>query len=131
MQCKPLRAWELGLITSLGSQILRPKYDMDAYYGNTFWKGGLGLVLRVEYSQKLDPTLNTSPTNIFAQNIEDPTLPTTNHILMVSRGSTVETLRLCWELGVGTPCEPILRVGLNLKRWVSSFGLINVPHEKY
>ena len=40
-------------------------YDMDAYMA-TFWAWGLGLMLRVGLSKKLDPTLNTSPAYVFA-----------------------------------------------------------------
>ena len=43
------------------------KYDMDAYMATlTFWRRGLGLVLRGGLSKKLDPTLGTSSANSFA-----------------------------------------------------------------
>ena len=41
-------------------------------------------MLSVGLSKKLDPTLKTSPANICALNIQDPTLMTLYHILMVS-----------------------------------------------
>ena len=50
-------SWDLPLYT--GSQVLSPKYDMDAYM-TTFFEGETGgLALRVGSSKKLDPTLNT------------------------------------------------------------------------
>ena len=64
-QSQPLRAWRLGLSTWHGSQVLSPKYDMDCLHDNTFWRWGLGLVLRVGSTKKLDPTFNTIP-NVFA-----------------------------------------------------------------
>ena len=39
-------------------------------HGNTFWRWGLGLVLRVESSKKLDPTLKPSPANILLKIIK-------------------------------------------------------------
>ena len=36
MQSQPSRAWKLGLTTSHGSQVLSPKYDMDAYMVTLF-----------------------------------------------------------------------------------------------
>ena len=36
MQSQPLRAWKLGLTTLHGSQVLSPKYDMDAYMATFF-----------------------------------------------------------------------------------------------
>jgi hypothetical protein len=53
--------------------------DMDAHMA-TFWTWGLGLVLRVGLSKKLDPTLNTSPAYTFAQNNQYLTLMIINHI---------------------------------------------------
>ena len=46
------------------SQVLSPKYDMDAYTTTLFKGKGLGLVLEVGFSIKVDATLNTNPTNI-------------------------------------------------------------------
>jgi hypothetical protein len=63
-------------------------------------------VLGIGWSKLLDPTLNPSPTKIFASNNQDPTLMIFNYYLMVSWGSKVGTLPLCWGLltlvGLGT-----------------------------
>ena len=89
------------------SQVLSPKYDMDAYMTTFFWRWSLGSVLRSELSKKLDPTLNTSPINIVASNNQDPTL-------MVSKPSfDCFLFRVkCWDfasvLGFATACEPAL-----------------------
>jgi hypothetical protein len=54
-------------------------------------------VLRVRSNKKkLDPTLDTTPVNIFAKNNEDPTLMIMNHILTVPLGSKVGT---CLHVG--------------------------------
>ena len=68
----------------MGSCVLSPKYDMDAYMANIFWRRGLGFVLRVGLSKKLDPTLDTNNANIFALNDQDPPLMIINHVLMLS-----------------------------------------------
>ena len=60
-------------------------------HGNTLWRWGLGLMLRVGLSKKLDPTLYTSPVGILAWAHQDPTLTITNLILMVSWSSKVGT----------------------------------------
>ena len=65
-----LNRWEhgkLGLITSHGVPMC-PKSQLwhGCLHGNTFWRWGLGLVLKEGLSKKSDPTLNTSPANIFA-----------------------------------------------------------------
>jgi len=52
-------------------------------------------VLRVELSQKLDPTLNTNPTNIFTQSNQNPTLIRINHISMVFGDPKFGALPLC------------------------------------
>ena len=74
----------VGFTTSHGSQVLSPKCDMNTSMATLFGVEALGLVLRVGSSKKLDPTLNTSPVNVFASNYQDPTLKTTNFVLMVS-----------------------------------------------
>ena len=59
MQSQPLESMEVGVYhftTGL-------KYDMDTHMA--MWRWELGLVLRVRSSKKLDPSLNTSPMNIF------------------------------------------------------------------
>ena len=43
------------------------------------WGQAFGLVLRVGSSKKLDPTLNTSPMNICAQNNQDRITMLINH----------------------------------------------------
>jgi hypothetical protein len=83
-----------------GSQVLSPKYDMDAHVTTIYiWRWGSELVLRVGSSKKLDPTLNTSPVNNSTQNNQDPTLMIINHILTFSWCSKIESLPPCWELG--------------------------------
>ena len=64
MQSWPLRAWKLELATSY--TVPSPKYQVSHghLHGNTFWRRGLGFVLRVGRAKKLDPTFNNSPLNI-------------------------------------------------------------------
>ena len=64
MQSQLLRAWKLGLTTS--HRVSSPKSQVwhGWLHDNTFWRWGLGLVLRVKSSKKLDPTLNPSSTNV-------------------------------------------------------------------
>jgi len=57
---------------------------MDAYMATLFGGKGLGLVLRVGSSKKLDPTLKTSAMSSFAQNNQDPTLMEIILHLMIS-----------------------------------------------
>ena len=107
--------WELSLRASLHG-VPSPKSSvwLGCLHGNTFWRWGLGLVSRVWWSKKLDPTHNPRPPNIFASNNQHPTLMIFKHNLMVSWGSKVGTLPLCWDLltrvdsELGTPCEPVL-----------------------
>ena len=106
-----LRAWNLGLATSHTVQV-----QHGCLHGNTFGRLGSGLVLRVGPIEKLDPTLNTSPANIFASNHQNPFLVLINHMLMVSNGSKVGTLPPCWDLGLGTLCEPTLSLRSRIKR---------------
>ena len=90
------------MVTALGSCVKRP------YVPNMTWiptrhhflgvRLGTCVENRVELSANLDPTLNTSPANIFAQDNQDPTIMIINHILMVSWGSKAGTLPPCWHL---------------------------------
>ena len=94
-------------VSSLKSQVWH-----GCLHNNTFWRWGLGQVLRVRSSKKLDPTLHISPVNCFVSNNQDPPLKIDNHILTISWGSKVGILPPCWDLltwvGLGTPCEPAL-----------------------
>ena len=82
MQSQPLIACKLGLSTSHG--VPSPKYDVDVYMATFSGCKGLGLVLRVGSSKKLDSTLKTSAMSSFAQNNQDPTLMQINLNLMIS-----------------------------------------------
>ena len=62
MQSQSLRRWKLGLTTS--HEFYVPRKTWICLHGQHFLK--VKLVLIVELSKKLDLTLNTSPTNIFA-----------------------------------------------------------------
>ena len=54
-----------GLPLYIGSQVLSPKYDMDAYNMATLSGGeAWDLCWELDWAKKLDPTLNPSPTNI-------------------------------------------------------------------
>ena len=64
VQSQLLRAWKLGLTTSHGSQVLSPQVWHGCLHGNTFWRWGLGLVLRVWVKQKPRPNLQHNPTQI-------------------------------------------------------------------
>jgi hypothetical protein len=56
----------MRLIFSHGSQVLSPKYDVDAYMA-TLFGGEVGdLYCESWLGKKLDPTLITSPENCFA-----------------------------------------------------------------
>ena len=75
-------------------------------HDNTFWRWGLGVVLRVGLRNNLDPTFSTSLMIIFVYSNQDLNLMIVNHILMVSWGSKVRKLPPCWDLlirlGLGT-----------------------------
>jgi hypothetical protein len=68
-----------------GSQVLSPKYDMNAFM-TTLLELRLGTYseswVEQKTKNKLDPTLNTTPANIFSYNNQDPTLMIINYILM-------------------------------------------------
>ena len=51
--------------TSHSSQVLGPKYNMDAYMRALFEDEAWDFVLRVRSSKKLDPTFNTRPMSFF------------------------------------------------------------------
>ena len=61
-----------------------------------FWRRDLGLVFNnlLRLRKKPNPTLNTSPENIFAQTNQDMSLIYITHILMVPGGSNVKILPL-------------------------------------
>ena len=48
----------------MGSQVLSPKYDVDASMATLFGGEASDLCWEVGLSKKLDPTFNTSPTHI-------------------------------------------------------------------
>jgi hypothetical protein len=66
MQFRPLRTWKLGLATSHGVPSFKSQVWHGCIHGNNVWRRGLGLILRVGSSQKLHPTLNTRPANVYA-----------------------------------------------------------------
>ena len=70
VQSQLLRAWMLGLTTSHG--VLSPKSQVwhGCLHDDTYWRWGLGFVLRVGLSKKLDPTLNTSLSHFLHYNIQ-------------------------------------------------------------
>ena len=49
-----MEVWDLSL--HMGSLLLSPKYDVDAYMATFFWRQDSELVLRVGSSKKPDPT---------------------------------------------------------------------------
>ena len=61
VQSQLLRTWKLGLTTSHGIPSFKSHVCHGCIHGNKFWRRGLGLILRVGLSKKLDPTLNTKP----------------------------------------------------------------------
>ena len=63
-----------------------------------FLKVKLGTCLESFVEQKTKPKSQLKPYDIWALNNQDPTLMIFDHILMVSWGSTVGTLPLCWDL---------------------------------
>ena len=80
MQSQPLRARKSGLITSHG--VPSSKSDIDAC--QHFWEGRLGTCVEGWIKQKqLNPTIDTSPVNIFSKNNQDPTLMIMNRTLTV------------------------------------------------
>ena len=80
LQSQLLRAWNLGLTTSHGSQLLSSKHDMDAYI--TIFFGGEAWDLCSELvKQKFRPNSQPKSQNKLL------TLMICNHIWMISRGS--------------------------------------------
>ena len=78
------------------SQILSPKYDIDPYMGTLFGDDHWDLCWDLGRAKKLDPTLNTSLTNIYAQNNQAPTSMIITRISMFSWGSNVGTWDPMW-----------------------------------
>ena len=116
LHSQPWRVWKLGLTTSHGVPSPKSQVCHKCLHGNSFGRQGLGLVLRAGLSKKLDPTLNVSPANISPYYNQELTLMVINHILMTSWDSKVWTSPPCWDLRLGTPCEPatsILTFGLH------------------
>ena len=90
MQSQRLRAWKLRLTTSHGSQVWH-----GCLHGITFWTWGSGL----GSSKTLNPTLNTSPEDLFCINLSRLDFMNINLILiMVSWGSKVGTSPPRWDL---------------------------------
>ena len=87
-----LSCWEHGswdLPTHTWSQV--PSMTWKSTWQH-FLEVRLGTCIESWSSKKPDPTLNTSPVNIFAWNKQDPILMMINHIFMLFGGSKVETL---------------------------------------
>jgi hypothetical protein len=102
---KEHESWDLPLHTE--SQVFKSQVWHGCLHGNTFWRWGLGLVLRARSSKKLVPTLNTNPGNNFTQNNKDQTWMIINHVLMIYWGSKVGAfMSACRDLltwvGLGT-----------------------------
>jgi hypothetical protein len=55
------RAWKLGLTTSHRSQVLNPKYDMDACNATLSEGEAWDLCGELGQAKTFDPTSNTSP----------------------------------------------------------------------
>ena len=96
VQSQPLRAWKLGLTASHGFPSPKSRLWHGCLHGNTFWRWGWGLVLGVGSSRMLDPTLNPSPTIIFAWNKQDPVLMIFSHVWIVLWDSRVGTWDSMW-----------------------------------
>jgi hypothetical protein len=116
-------SWDLPLHTE--SQVLSTKYDMDTYRTTFFKRWGLGFVLRVGSSKKLDPTLNKLQVqcDICYINNQDLTLKCIDDLLMLSRGSKVGTLPPCWDLLTW------VRLGTHVTGLKKSFMLLRVSVE--
>ena len=89
-------------------------------HDNTFWRSGLGLVLGVGSSKKLDPSLNTSLA-IFLHKIIKIRFLRQLTILewfleaqKLGLGLHVGTCWHEWDSGLGTPCEPALIISSRL-----------------
>ena len=106
-RCQHVNGWswkDYMILTSMPKNILRhymiPNPKSQVWYrslhGNTFWRWALGLVLRLGSSKNLDPILNTSLTNIYAQNNQAPTSMIITRISMFSWGSNVGTWDPMW-----------------------------------
>ena len=108
-----LSCWEHGsrdLSLHIGSQVLIPKYDMDAYMATLF---GVRLGTRVETWVKFVAyiciiywTAHTRPKILCIRKSKLYYNGYTSHTSMVSWGSKVGTLTPCWDLrtwvGIGT-----------------------------
>ena len=71
----------------MGSQVLNPKYDLDAYVAALFEDKSWELCWSLDGTKKIDPTLNTSPRSDF-----DEHKPYFNDFLRLKS----------WDLGPGT-----------------------------
>ena len=107
VQFQALSAWKLRLSTSNGVPSFVQLWH-GCLQGNTFWRWGLGLVLQVGSSKKLDPTLNPSPANIFAEYNQNPILVLFNHV-------SVGTLPPCWDLLTWVRLETTYELALSPK----------------
>ena len=79
--------WDLPL--HMESQVLSPSWD--AYMATLFGGEAWDILLIVGSSTKLDPTLNTSPTNIWSDFYD-------NRPYFDGWGSKIGTLYPCWDL---------------------------------
>ena len=93
-------------------------------HGDAFWRWGLGLVLRVGLSKKLDPTLNTTPAEYVVNKIIKIRLwwPLAL-ILMVSWGSEVGDFASMLGLASGSGTLGFMRAGPKLQYWPTTFAI--------
>ena len=130
LSCWEHGSWDLPFHT--GSHNLKSQLWHGCLHGNTFWRWGLGHVLRVGLSKKLDLTFHKSFINIFAWNNQDLPLMIINHVLMVFLGSNVGTFPPRWDLltwvGLGTPCEPTSSYHKPPPLLINHKGLVTPPN---
>ena len=112
MQSQPLRAWKLGLATSLGAQVLSLEYNMDAYMTTFF--GGEARDLCWEFSRAESSTELSAqvPRTLLHKSIKirlhEYNRPYFNGFLGLKSRDFASTLGLASmseDLGLGTPCE--------------------------
>ena len=96
MQSRALKAWKLELTISHGVSSPNSRVWHGCLHGHTFWRQAFGLVFKVRSSKKMDPTLNTSPTNTFVSNNQHPTSMTSTLLL---RFLEAQKLGLCLHVG--------------------------------
>ena len=96
------RIWHLPLHTRF--QVLSPNYDVDAYMAKKL-EVRLGDLWCNWVEQSARPNSQPKSCVLFWHKIM-----MINHVLLITWGSQVGTLPPTWDLGLGTPCEPTLRL---------------------